>query len=61
LPPWLRVHLSALKVPTPETWPEKTTVPRGELTFRLGLSVSTTVAVQVLGSPRTTTAGTQVR
>jgi hypothetical protein len=60
LPPWLRTQEVALMLPLPMTWPEKSTVPMGELTFSIGLSVSFTVAVQVVGSPTSTIGGEQL-
>jgi len=60
-PTGTRLHWRALKVPTPTVAPAKATGPRGEVTLRLGLSVSTTVAVQVVGVPITTTDWVQLR
>jgi len=55
-----RWHCSELNVPTPMVVPVNWTTPIGELTFRFGLSVSTTVAVQVAGDPMTMTDGVQL-
>jgi hypothetical protein len=52
---------SALNDPTPTVAPENATVPIGDDTLRLGLSVSTTVAVHVVGIPMTTMVGEQLR
>jgi len=60
-PPWLRLHCRELNVPTPIVVPENWTTPMGELTFRVGLSVSTTVAVHVAGVPIWIMDGVQLR